>query len=501
MKRIYIIGAGFTGQTIAHELKIKRIFGKVVAFLDDDADKIGRKIDSIPILGPIEAVAELLKKTPADEAIIAIPGGTPEQLKRIYTVLKKAGFVTIRIVPSISQILGGEAHLIQAREINVDDFLTRKPIAINLKESLGYVKGKRVLVTGAGGSIGSDLCRQLLSGGAMRLYILGHGENSIYEIEKELKILQEEGVGEKATIVPVIGDMQDRDFMFYILGRLQAEVVLHTAAHKHVPLLENNPVEAIKNNVFGTKNLVDASVASNVKRFVMLSTDKAVEPNGIYGASKYLAEEIVLHEGGYGRNYMVVRFGNVLGSRGSIVPLFKSQIFKGGPVTVTHPDVKRFFMTIPEAASLVLHAGGVGEDGMLYLLDMGEPMRIQDLAEQMISFYGYEPGKEIEIVYTGLRPGEKLSEKLWENTEIPVQTEHPKLLKLEHQKFFNGNLYGLIEKLRPICFLDRSQPSVYRSSDTLRRILQQYIPTLTVPDTHLEQSRESRREPVLSIGT
>ena len=328
---IYLVGAGFTGTTIAAEILAKRIFGHVVAFLDDDPAKIGRRIDGIPVLGPIDAAAQVIKTTPADEAIIAIPSATREQLARIFAILRRARFARIRIVPGIAQILDGEAHLIQAREIDPEDFLARSPVRVNLRSSLSYVRGKRVLVTGAGGSIGSELCRQLLEGGAERLYLFGHGENSIYEIQRELHLLQEEGVGQKATIVPIIGEMQDRDYLHFILPRTKANVVFHTAAHKHVPLMEANPVEAVKNNVFGTRNIVDASKKGGVERFVLISTDKAVEPSSVYGASKLLAEEIVLREGKNGRHFLVVRFGNVLGSRGSILPLFRRQILKGGP--------------------------------------------------------------------------------------------------------------------------------------------------------------------------
>ncbi len=256
---IYIVGAGFTGTTIAAEIRTKRIFGHVVAFLDDDPAKIGSRIDGVPVLGPIEAAVKVIRTTPADEAIIAIPSATREQLAKIYAILRRAKFARIRIVPRIAQILDGEAHLIQAREIDPEDFLARSPVRVNLRTSLGYVRGMRVLVTGAGGSIGSELCRQLLEGGAERLYLFGHGENSIYEIQRELRLLQEEGVGEKATIVPIIGEIQDREYLYFILSRTRAHVVFHTAAHKHVPLMEANPVEAVKNNVFGTKNIVDAS--------------------------------------------------------------------------------------------------------------------------------------------------------------------------------------------------------------------------------------------------
>jgi FlaA1/EpsC-like NDP-sugar epimerase len=480
--RIYIVGAGLTGISLAREIQAKRIFGKVVAFLDDDPAKIGRRVHNVPVLGPIQEVVDLLKTTPADEAIIAIPGAKREQLKRIHRLLVQAGFGRIRIVPRISQILEGEAHLIQARQVDPEDLLSREPIQVDLKKSLAYLRGKRVLVTGAGGSIGSELCRQLLSGGAERLYLLGHGENSLYEIERELRLLQEEGVGEKATIVPVLGELQDRDFMGYIFGRLKANVVFHTAAHKHVPLLEANPVEAVKNNVFGTKNVADAAAAAGVERFVLISTDKAVEPNSVYGASKLIAEELVLRQGGASQVFLVVRFGNVLGSRGSILPLFRKQILKGGPVTVTDPEVSRYFMTIPEAVSLVLQAGGVGKARGLYLLDMGEPVLIRELAEQMIRFYGFEPQTEIPVHYTGLRPGEKMSERLWADGDRALPTEYPKILRLEPRYALNGRLKDVIESLSPICHFDPAQAELYRDRHALRRTLKRIIPTLRLPD-------------------
>jgi FlaA1/EpsC-like NDP-sugar epimerase len=473
---IYIIGAGFTGVTIAAEIATKRVFGRVVAFLDDEPKKIGTRIDGVPVLGPIDAAAEILKTTPADEAIIAIPSATRAELARIYAILKRAKFSKIRIVPQISQILDGDVHLIQAREIDPEDFLTRNPVTVNLKKSLAYLRGKRVLVTGAGGSIGAELCRQLLDGGVERLYLFGHGENSIYEIDRELRLLQEEGVGEKTMIVPIIGDVQDREYTSFILSRTRANVVFHTAAHKHVPLLEANPVEAVKNNVFGTRNIVDASRMSGVERFVLISTDKAVEPKSVYGASKLLAEEIVLREKKNGHHFLVVRFGNVLGSRGSILPLFRRQILKGGPVTVTHPDMRRFFMTIPEASSLVLQAGGTGEGGEVYLLDMGDSILIRELAEQMIRFYGYEPNEDIRIAYTGFRKGEKLTERLYAETEIPEPTAHPKILKLKRKTLINGRITSVMERLSPICFYQSDCPAAFRNRRELLGVLEEVIP-------------------------
>ncbi|HNQ97454.1 MAG TPA: polysaccharide biosynthesis protein, partial [Treponemataceae bacterium] len=271
---------------LAREMASREIFGKVIAFLDDDRAKIGTSIDGIPVIGPIRETAKLIRIGVRDEALIAIPTASPETLRDIYSVLKSAGFIRIRLLPGIAQIIEGTAHLIQTREIDPQDLLGRPPVAINLKKSLSYLRGKRVLITGAGGSIGSELARQLLSGGAERIYLFGHGENSIYQINHQLRLLQEEGVGEKATIVPVIGDMKDGPYMRYILSQLRADVIFHTAAYKHVPLMEQNPVAVVENNVFGTANLLEASLESNVKRFVLISTDKAVDPVSVYGASK-----------------------------------------------------------------------------------------------------------------------------------------------------------------------------------------------------------------------
>lgn len=485
--RIYIIGAGLAGISIAREIKLKGVFGKVIAFLDDDPAKIGKKIMGIPIFGPVESVTSILKTTPDDEAIISIPSGTIDQLKRIFSLLKQANFSRIRILPSISQILEGDPHLIQTREINPEDLLSRNQTLLSLKETLTYVRGKRVLITGAGGSIGSELSRQLLYGGAERLYLFGHGENSIFEIDRELRLLQEEGVGEKATIVPIIGELQDRDYMFYIMKRLRADIIFHAAAHKHVPMMEGNPVAAIKNNFFGTKNLLDATFAAGEKRFVMISTDKAVEPTSIYGASKYLAEELVLRKKQEGHNAIIVRFGNVLGSRGSILPLFKSQIFKGGPVKLTHPEAARFFMTIPEACSLVLKAGGIEVDDCdLLILEMGEPLYIRDLAEQLIRFYGYEPEKEIKFEYIGLRPGEKINERLWSEKESPESTSHPGIIRIKRSHFLNGELDLLLEKLLPVCFFDATQPQLFRNKRVLRELVHSVVPSMEIPQDEPE---------------
>lgn len=480
--KVYIIGAGFAGQMIASDIKRKKIFGNIAAFLDDDKDLIGKDIDGIRILGPIKDVAPIIRSTGDDEAVIAIPSAGVEKIKSIYEVLVNSGFKNIKILPSISQVVNGTAHFVQAREIDPLDILGRTPVTISLKESLAYLRGKRVLITGAGGSIGSELARQLLSGGAERLYLFGHGENSIYQINRELKLLQQEGVGEKATVVPIIGDMKEREYVRYIISHTKCDVIFHCAAYKHVPLMEENPVAVIENNVFGTKNLLDASIEFNVKKFVLISTDKAVSPVSVYGASKFLCEKLLLEASekvkDSQQDFMFVRFGNVLGSRGSILPLFMEQIKNGGPVTVTDPRMERFFMTIPEACSLVLQTGGVGKNGFSYLLDMGEPIKIKDLAEHIISFSGLEPYKDIEIQFTGARKGERLTEPLWLEEENPQKTEFPKILKL-HSIPLNFNLEKLLNELQEICISSENTDFYkYRNAELLRETLQQVIPEL-----------------------
>ena len=479
--KLYVIGAGFAGQMIADDIKRKKIFGKVTAFLDDDKALIGTEIEGVPVLGPIDSVALALTPSPTDQAILAIPTAGVERIRAIYERLKKSGFEKIKILPAISQVVNETAHLAQAREIDPLDILGRTPVTISLKESLAYLRKKRVLITGAGGSIGSELCRQLLSGGAERLYLFGHGENSIYQIDRELRLLQQEGVGEKATIVPIIGDMKDREYTRYIIRQTKCDAIFHCAAYKHVPMMEENPVAAVENNVFGTKNLLDAALEFGVKKFVLISTDKAVLPVSVYGASKFLCEKLLLQASQKAKKsqaFMFVRFGNVLGSRGSILPLFMEQIKNGGPLTVTDPKMERYFMTIPEACSLVLQTGGVGVNGESYLLDMGEPIKIKDLAEQIIKFSGLEPGKDIEIKYTGARPGERTTEPLWLKEENPQPTAFPKVLKLANRARKPFDIDELLKRLGAVCFFDKNSAPLYRDAAELKKVLCEAIPSL-----------------------
>ena len=476
---IYIVGAGFAGRAIADEIKRKGILGEVTAFLDDDERKIGSHLDGITVLGPIDDVTRLLKKSPGDEILIAIPSAPSERLRALYLLFERAGFTRIRILPALSQMIDDRAHLILTRDMDLQDLLGRTPVQIDLRESIAYLRGKRVLITGAGGSIGSELSRQLLANGAERLFLFGHGENSIYEIERELRILQSEGIGEQATIVPVIGELQDKEYISFIIDRLKTDVIFHTAAYKHVPLTEHNPVGAIANNVFGTLNLVEAAEECGVERFVLVSTDKVVQPISIYGACKKVCEDIVLGRVRQKQEFIVVRFGNVLGSRGSIVPLFRSQIAKGGPLTVTSADARRFFMTIPEAAALVLRAGGLDDGGNLYLLDMGEPIYIRDIAEQMVFFYGFEPRKEIKIEYIGLREGEKDVETLLDENEQAGATEFSAIYRVESSHpIHQTKLQHTLAHLRQVCFRDPARPAAYRNRRLLRQFLREYVPTL-----------------------
>ncbi|MGL4524392.1 MAG: polysaccharide biosynthesis protein [Spirochaetia bacterium] len=476
--RHYIIGAGFSGQAIARDL-LRHYQADILAFLDDDRRIIGTDIQNIPVLGPIQPAIRSLD-TDA-QVIIAIPNLSQNDLHILYSTLKSHGFSDILILPNTSQLLTATGSMILTREIDPADFLGRSPIVLEMKKTLAYLKGKRVLVTGAGGSIGSELARQLLLAESDRLYLLGHGENSIYQIHKELKKLQSSGIDGETQIVPIIGELQDPYYLEFLMKRLQVDMIFHCAAHKHVPLMEDNPVEVMKNNAFVVHYLVEAAKKAKVPHFILVSTDKAVDPYNIYGVSKALCESIVLNAHKDGQDgFVLVRFGNVLGSRGSIIPLLKEQIIAGGPITITHKDMQRYFMTIPEAVSLVLLAGGCPSVTGRYLLEMGEPVRILDLAYQMCQFYNIDPDKnEIAIEFIGMRPGEKLDEKLYSDYEIVEPTEWERLLNIKDKgKQPSVNVEEILEKIRDICFYNKDNTENYRNRHILRDILRRYYPSL-----------------------
>ncbi|MEN6410834.1 MAG: nucleoside-diphosphate sugar epimerase/dehydratase, partial [Anaerolineaceae bacterium] len=378
-------------------------------------------------------LASALDNQPVDEVIIAIPSAPGKVVRLVADVCRLKG-VPFRTMPGSYELLGGTVSVSRLREVDIADLLRREPVHVNDDRVGASLSGKVVMVTGAGGSIGRELCRQVARWMPSELVLLGHGENSIFETWLDLR-----DSFPSLSVRTVIADVRDRERIQMLWREIHPQVVFHAAAHKHVPLMEVNPVEAITNNVMGTRNVVDASLETGVERLVMISTDKAIRPANVMGATKRMAEMIVLDAAlRSGRSFSVVRFGNVLGSRGSVVPLFKRQIARGGPVTVTHPDMKRYFMTIPEAVYLVLQASAMGRSGDLFVLNMGQQVRILDLAEDLIRLSGLEPGRDIEIVYTGIRQGDKLSEDLWDEGFTFEKTDHPDIFRVESQEGLHG---------------------------------------------------------------
>jgi len=437
--RAVIVGAGAAGQMIAKELVANPGLGMFpVAFVDDDERKAKHHVHEIPVAGCIADIGRIARERGARVVVIAMPSAPGPVLRRVVEVASAAGLKT-RTLPPLSDVLSGRASISSLRDVQIEDLLRRDPINTDLAAVRNLAQGRTVLVTGAGGSIGSELCRQLARLGPSRVAILGHGENSIFDIQMELRT-----TFPKLAVVPIIADIRDRARMFTVFDDLRPYAVFHAAAHKHVPLMEENVVDAITNNVAGTRNIADAAVASGVEHLILISTDKAVRPTSMMGATKRLAERIVQQAAvDHGRNFASVRFGNVLGSRGSVVPTFFRQIRRGGPVTVTHPEMRRYFMTIPEAVQLVLQACALGVGGEVFVLDMGEPVRIVDLATDLIRLCGYEPGKDIAIEYSGIRPGEKLYEEMFFHEENALPTDHPKVLRAKK----NGIPDGLMRRL------------------------------------------------------
>ena len=451
---VAIMGAGHAGVMIVRELQRNPQLGqRVVAFFDDDHSKRGMKISNVPVIVNRQAIAAAAARYRFKRVIIAMPTAPGRAIREIVDICEKVG-VEPKIIPGIYELLDGKVSINQLRDIDIEDLLRRDPVRTDIEPVRQLVRGKRVLVTGGGGSIGGELCRQIWRCEPAQLVLLGHGENSIFDIHNELLGLElkmhpprPDGSATTAApptsdhrppptrtsappsrLAPVIADIRFGSRVLRVFETYRPEIVFHAAAHKHVPLMELNPAEAITNNVLGTQNLLAAARAAGVERFVMISTDKAVNPTSIMGASKRVAE-LLLHQTAAqsGLAYVAVRFGNVLGSRGSVVNTFKRQIAAGGPVTVTHPDMERYFMTIPEAVQLVLQASVMGKGGEVFVLDMGEPVKIVDLARDLIELSGLEVGKDIDIVFTGARPGEKLFEELFLGGEDYTRTQHDKI--------------------------------------------------------------------------
>ncbi|MGA2172544.1 MAG: nucleoside-diphosphate sugar epimerase/dehydratase [Sedimentisphaerales bacterium] len=423
LKRFLIVGAGNTGESLLREIHRMPVAEyEVVGFIDDDPAKQGISIHGIQVLGTVENLAAICGDKTIEEVAIAMPSATVPQRRRVIQVCQGTK-VRFRTVPSMTDIASGKFRVSQIRDVDINDLLGREAVQLDTNAVEAFIRGKTVLVTGAGGSIGSEMCRQICHYKPKLLVLLEQAENPLFYIERELR--------ERWPDIPlavIICDITDQIRVETIFDEYRPEVVIHAAAHKHVPLMELNPGEAIKNNVVGTRTVADAADKYGTGNFVMISTDKAVNPTSIMGSSKRIAEMYVQDLNRTSNTHFVtVRFGNVLASEGSVVPIFKKQIAQGGPVTVTHPDMKRYFMTIPEASQLVLQAASMGKGGEIFLLDMGEPVKIVDLARELITLSGFRPGEDIEIVFTGLRPGEKLFEELSITGEDMQETRHPKI--------------------------------------------------------------------------
>ncbi|WP_144466221.1 nucleoside-diphosphate sugar epimerase/dehydratase [Bacillus sp. FDAARGOS_235] len=423
-KRTLIVGAGSAGTMVVRQLQHNKEADLYpIAFVDDDKNKQKLEIYNVPVVGMTNNIKEIVEDNDIEHIIIAIPSLNRKQINEIFEKCTKTKAKT-QIVPMLEDLLDGKVSVNEVRDVQVEDLLGREPVQLDDAGIGEKITGKTILVTGAGGSIGSEICRQVMKYKPAKIVLLGHGENSIYNIEMEMRVTYKDTI----EITTEIADVQDRNKIFEIIEKHQPYIVYHAAAHKHVPLMERNPEEAVKNNIFGTKNVAEAADTFKVNTFVMVSTDKAVNPTNVMGATKRFAEMLVQHLAAVSTStqFVAVRFGNVLGSRGSVIPLFKKQIQKGGPVTVTHPDMIRYFMTIPEASRLVIQAGTLAKGGELFVLDMGDPVKIVDLAKNLITLSGYAI-EEIGIEFTGLRPGEKMYEELLNEGEIHPEQIFPKI--------------------------------------------------------------------------
>ena len=425
MVNTLIIGAGDAGATIAREIeRYHKRSRKVIGFIDDDESKFNRLMGGVRILGNRHDIPSIVKEHKVKEIIIAMPSVTRNEIRNIMEICSPLK-CKVNTLPGMYQLLDDEVLVSHLHPVSIEDLLERDEVRLDMDVVEHYIRDKVVLVTGAGGSIGSEICRQIMRVGPKQLLLLGHGENSIYLINQELKNIYKDG-----PIIPIIADIRDKQQLDQIFTQYNPQVVFHAAAHKHVPLMEIQPMAAVLNNIYGTRNVADVAGRHGVERFVMISTDKAVNPTSVMGATKRVAEKVIISMNDtYDTKYITVRFGNVLGSRGSVIPLFKKQIEASGPVTVTDPEMTRYFMTIPEASQLVLQAGAMGKGGEVFLLDMGEPVKIIDLARNMIRLSGLEPDKDIHIKITGLRPGEKKYEELLTSEEGTNRTNHTKIFE------------------------------------------------------------------------
>jgi FlaA1/EpsC-like NDP-sugar epimerase len=463
-KRVLIIGAGDAAKQVVKELHASPSLGfDPIGFVDDDPTKHNKTLLGLPVLGPLCSIRQVVEAHGVAELIIAMPSAHGDVVRKVVRAGLDCGIPALT-VPSLPELISAKTNGTSLREVEIQDLLRRDPVEIDLAAVAELATGETVLITGAGGSIGSELCRQLARLAPGGLILVGHGENSIFDMLHELSASFPD-----VRITPVIADVRDRKRIASIFRQHRPHAVFHAAAHKHVPLMEENVIEAITNNIVGTRNVVQAALDSGCKHFVFISTDKAVRPTSVMGATKRVAEMIVQHAATkYDRNFVSVRFGNVLGSRGSVVPTFLRQIRAGGPVTVTHPEMQRFFMTIPEAVQLVLQAGALGRGGEVFLLDMGDPIRVVDIASDLIRLSGLTVGTDIEIRFTGIRAGEKLYEELFFSAENVLPTDHPKVLRAR-----NGILAeGVIRRIDALVAAAESE----RSDDELKAVLRQLVP-------------------------